>query len=223
LVTVGIEIAFARHVNSPLTIRDAALIPFVPLEQYWFLYALLGCQIAALIVYPRKWALIPLTFLGLVLVEILGGGWIVVRSFLYLPFVVLGIFGKSALEELSRAPRRLQALVAALAWAAFAALWANGINNSLLLAVTGSVGTIACAMIAGTSPVLASLGRASLAVYLLHTIFSAGARIGLSMAGFRPTTLVSVISSMIAGVALPYAIWWWARRYKRTSLLGLGA
>ena len=102
LVTVTLEMVLARYVNSPLTMRDALLIPFVPLEQFWFLYALLASQLVALLVYPRKSLLILAAILGTILLALVGGEWIVIRSLQYLPFVVFGIIGKGAFEELAR-------------------------------------------------------------------------------------------------------------------------
>ena len=224
LVTVTLEIVLARYVNSPLTTRDALLIPFVPFEQFWFLYALMVCQLVALLAYPRKSLLMLAAFLGTILLAVVGGGWIVIRSFEYLPFVVLGIIGKGAFEELARAPRLRQLIVAGVAWAVFVLLWVSGMRWPIfVLGALGGVGTVAFAMLVARSSALGALGRASLAIYLLHTIFSAGTRIGLNLFGFAPPSLTSVALSVIAGIALPYAVWVWARRNGRTKLLGFGS
>ena len=223
LVTVALESALSRYVNSPLDLRDALLIPFVPFEQFWFLYALLVCQLVAFMAYPRKWLLLPIAVVGLVTLSVVGGGWIGIRSFLFLPFVLLGIFGKSAFDRLSHAPPSRQLLVAIGAWAIFAVLWTSGTNGvTLLLGACGSIGTIALAMLAAKSVFLGALGRASLAIYLLHSIFSAGARIVLARLGLPPTSILSVLAALIAGIFIPYIIWEWARRTNRTSVLGLG-
>ena len=224
LVTVTLEIVLARYVNSPLAMRDALLIPFVPLEQFWFLYALLVCQLVALLVYPSKLLLILGAILGTILLALVDGEWIVIRSLQYLPFVVLGIVGKSAFEELARASRRRQLIVASVAWMTFALLWMNGMRWPIfVLGALGGIGTVGFAMLAARSRALSALGRASLAIYLLHTIFSAGTRIGLNLFGFSPPSPTSVVLSVIAGIALPYAVWEWARRYNRTKLLGFGS
>lgn len=224
LVTVALEIALAQFVNSPLSFREALLIPFVPLEQFWFLYALLVCQLVAFIAYPHKLIILPLGLLGLGMLALFGGEWIVIRSFLYLPFVALGIFGKSAIDGLSRASPWYQLLVAGVSWAIFATLWINGMQwATLLLGALGSVGTVALAMLAARSRGLAALGRASLAIYLLHTIFSAGTRITLEQFGLPATSFASVTFSLIAGIAIPYVVWDWTKRSNRTRILGLGA
>ena len=223
LVTVALESALSHYVNSPLNFRDALLIPFVPFEQFWFLYALLVCQLIAFMAYPRKRLLLPIAVAGLLTISVVDGGWIVIRSFLFLPFVLLGIFGKSAFDRLSHASPSRQLLVAIAAWAIFAAMWTSGINGmGLLLGACGSIGTMALAMLAARSTFLGTLGRASLAIYLLHTIFSAGARIVLARLGLPPTSIVSVLAALIAGIFVPYVIWEWARRTNRTSVLGLG-
>ena len=223
LVTVALESALSRYVNSPLNFRDALLIPVVPFEQFWFLYALLVCQLVAFMAYPRKLLLLPIAVAGLLTNSVADGGWIVIRSFLFLPFVLLGIFGKSAFDRLSHMPPSRQFLVAIGAWTMFAVLWTNGIEGMpLLLGASGSIGTIALAMLAAKSVFLGALGRASLAIYLLHTIFSAGSRIILANLGLPSTSIVSVMAALIAGIAVPYVIWEWGRRTNRKSVLGLG-
>ena len=223
LVTVALESALSRYVNSPLEFRDALLIPFVPFEQFWFLYALLVCQLVAFMAYPRKWLLLPIAVAGLLTISVVDGGWIVIRSFLFLPFVLLGVFGKSAFDRLSHTSPSCQLHVAVGAWTIFAALWISGIEGmTLLLGASGSIGTIALAMLVARSTFLSALGRASLAIYLLHTIFSAGARIVLARLGLPPTSILSVMAALTAGIFVPYVIWEWARRTNRTSVLGLG-
>ncbi len=222
-VTAALEIAMARYVNSPLSIQDALLIPVEPIEQYWFLYTLFVCQLVAFLAFPRKWLLLPLAGLGLGLVSVVGGDWIVVRSFLYLPFVLLGIFGKKAFQALATWTMVRQLLVAALAWGIFAALWINGVEGlGFLLGVTGAVGAIALAMVASRSKALGLLGRASLAIYLMHTIFSAGCRIALGWVGIAPESIASVTMALVVGLLAPLLIWEWARQADRTKALGLG-
>lgn len=223
IVTVTLEIMLARFVNSPLSIREALLIPFVPLEQFWFLYALLICQMVAFIAFPRKLVLIFLAILGAMLLALAGGEWIVIRSFRFLPFVVLGIVGKGAIETIAHSSWRRQLLVSGLSWTMFALLWFSGLPaEPILFGTLGSLGTLTLAMLLSRSAVLAALGRASLAIYLMHTIFGAGTRIGLSQAGIAPSSMISVTSSVLLGIALPFIVWEWARRTRRTKIIGLG-
>lgn len=224
MVTIMLEMAVAPYVNSPISIREALLIPFVPLEQFWFLYTLLVCQLLALFSYPRKSILVLFAFLGTGLLAVVGGEWIVIRSFHYLPYLLIGIIGKRAFEELAVASRGRQLAVAGASWGIFVVLWLSGVSWPLFLfGALGGVGTIAVAMLADQITGLGDLGRASFAIYLLHTIFSAGMRIALNLLGLPPASSASVIFSILAGIIIPYTIWVWAKRTDRLRILGFGA
>ena len=69
---------------------------------------------------------------------------------------------------------------------------------------------------------LTVLGTASMAIYVLHTIFSAGVRIGLAAVGFTDDLIILVLGTLI-GILMPFAIWMAAREYRLLSVLGLGA
>jgi hypothetical protein len=70
---------------------------------------------------------------------------------------------------------------------------------------------------------LNSLGRASFAIFVLHTLFSAGTRIVLKFAGIAPDNTISFGASFLAGLLAPWLIYLWARDRKLLAPLGFGS
>lgn len=231
-ITAGIELPLAQFVNSPLSWHEVWQIPFKPIEQYWFLYALLVHQLIAAIAYPRKWLLLAAIVIGLGLVSWLSGAWIVVRSMLYLPYLVAGIFAVPMLQALARATFVARASVAVGSWLAFAVMSASsypGAKSMMLgyaMGFSGSLGLIATAMLLTHMTALARslvlLGQASLAIYVAHTIFSAGMRIGLKLIGIGPETGISFVASNVAGLLFPMMLWRVATIRGWSHLIGFG-
>jgi fucose 4-O-acetylase-like acetyltransferase len=90
-------------------------------------------------------------------------------------------------------------------------------------AVFGIIATVGIAMLcAPWSRWLALLGTASMAIYVLHTIFSAGVRMALYAVGFS-NNLVALVLGTLIGIAGPLGVWAVARRYRLLPWLGLGA
>ena len=61
-----------------------------------------------------------------------------------------------------------------------------------------------------------------MAIYVLHTIFSAGTRIALRAVGFSDN-LVALMLGTLIGIVGPLAVWALARHYRLLPWLGLGA
>ena len=197
-------------------------------------------QLVVVAVWPSKPLLAALSVAGLALVPVLGGEWFQIRAFDYLPYVAAGVLLAPGLQALAvradlwnelRTGLAGQAGLAVLGWAGFAALLSLGgqplppLVTALALGLSGSAGLIGTAMIVAKTalaPALAQLGQASLAIYLAHTIFSAGVRIGLKLAGIAPDTMLSFLAATTAGLIAPWLIWRWARRYGLTRALGFG-
>ncbi len=231
VIAAGLEVIMSRFVNTPLSWRNIAMIPVEPIEQYWFIYALLIHQLVIAAIWPRKWLLVPVTLLGFVLLQYLGGGWLQVRAFGFLPFVVAGILLANALQRMAAATFIAQLWLALAGWLAFVVLWALDTQGRLifggatLLGFAGSIGTIGLAMMLTSTRaarLLIVLGEASLAIYLAHTIFSAGTRIMLKMIGIAPSSILSLTAAMIAGLLGPWLLWRWAKMTGYSRLMGFG-
>jgi fucose 4-O-acetylase-like acetyltransferase len=229
-----IEVGMAPFVNTPIGLDDVALIPVRPIEQFWFLYALLICQLAAVVAWPSVTVLWLIAAAGLAALTLLGGGWIGIRAFAFFPYVVAGISGVGLLFALSNGAVVALLTVCVSAWGMFAAIMIglpmllDGPVGRLVLGFLGSVGTATAAMLVArregaATALLASMGRASLAIFVLHTLFSAGARIALKMGGIAPASPLSLALSLLAGLAFPYLAYRLAVSQGLTRQLGFGA
>lgn len=232
-VTLVIELALWRYVNSPVSATDLLLLPIVPVEQYWFLYALLCCQLICLVAHPSKWLLWLLTGIGLAAVHWFGGGWIGLRALQFLPFVAAGISLAPALARLADMPGAVQGLTSLLGWALLAAalllIPEQGVPlvSPLLAGFGGALGCIGLAHLLlrqsrPVSAVLESLGRASFAIFVLHTLFSAGSRIMLKLLGVEAGSAPSLLICFAAGLLGPWLIFQFASARGLTRLLGFG-
>jgi len=231
-ITAAIELPLAHFVNSPLSWHEVWQIPFKPIEQYWFLYALLVHQLIAFALFPRKWLLLAAIVVGLGLVFWLGGTWIVLRSMLYLPYLVAGMLAMPVLQVLASTNFTTRASVAVGGWLAFAAMLASSFPSAesmvrgYVLGFGGSLGLVATAMlltpVSALSRSLAILGQASLAIYVAHTIFSAGMRIGLKFIGIAPEAGISFVAANVAGLLFPLMLWRLATVQDWSHWIGFG-
>jgi len=228
LVCGLIEVVMSRFVNSPLGWVDIASIPIKPIEQFWFLYALFITQVVAALSFPSKLRLWVIAVAGVALVTVFGRLSIVHRAFYFLPYVALGVSAAGLMSRLAIAPPMLRVIVAVFAWLSFLVLWAMGedcLARNFALASAGSLGVLAMAMLVpkGTAGnVLAELGRASLAIFALHTLFSAGTRIALQRVGVDRESVVSIVLSTVVGLS-PWLLWQWSRGTRFEYLIGFGS
>ena len=227
LIEGGLEVIFASRVNSPLSLHDLAMIPFAPIEQYWFLYVLALCFAGALACYPRRWTIAILAVVGLASTEFFGNESMPLRALAFFPYLAIGIFSVGPVAAAGRSAVQAGAVLS-VALVIFVAGLAAGWDNAaaaLVAALAGSCATVAAAVlldrgILGAS--LALLGRGSLAIYVMHTIFSAGTRIAAQAAGIAVPPVVMLAVTMTAGVVGPLCVWLAAERLGLTTLLGFG-
>lgn len=227
----GLKMASAGYTNNAITLSDLLWIPLVPIEQYWFLYVLFFCQLAIALILPRRWLLVVLAMAGVFVWWFFANPSIFFRTLHNLPYVVIGIFAPPFLGWIAgRAPA--QWIIAAGVWLAFAALIlpvgppAHQPMTIYVLALLGLLGTIAIAMMLDGTRLpmqwLEYLGRLSMPIFLMHTIFSAATRAGLKLAGFiDPIAVLALVTA--AGLFLPLIAYRIAVTLNITRLLGFGA
>lgn len=228
-----IEFGLSRYVTSPIGFHELLMIPFAPIEQFWFLYVLLLCQLICLAVFPSKLWLWVLTLAGLILLQFVASPWIGFRALIYLPFVAFGVTFATQFKRLAHAGSMAQitSLVgASLCLSAVLLSDAGGSFPEASLLATGIFGSVAVMalsmLIANQGSLLLalnSLGRASFAIFVLHTLFSAGTRIALKFVGIAPDNAISFGGSFLAGLLAPWLIYLWARQRKVLAPLGFGS
>lgn len=216
--------------NHEMDLGHVAGIWWKPIYQYWFLYALFVCDVVALAIRAdRRIAIILVALSAAGLLTFLPG--MLGVSAAYFAF----FFGGAVL-----APHVLKlriafplALAIALVGTAILALsfWQNNMFvasagaalTGLLRGIAGVAATLALSMIiSARAPWLVIVGTASMAIYVMHTIFSAGLRIVMTALGVGEPTL-SLIACTIIGVVAPLMIWAIALRLGLLTWLGLGS
>jgi fucose 4-O-acetylase-like acetyltransferase len=232
IIAGGIELAAGTHVNTPLSVHDLFAIPVAPIEQFWFLYSLFLIQVAAAAAYPRKWLVYVAAVAGAVASLTFGAGTIVLQTLLWLPYVAGGIAAAAALQRVSAASLAVKLTMFALSWIGFAMLMSMvapsglaGIILRISAGFSGSAGVIALSMSIGSGPIallFARLGEASLAIYVMHTIFSAGARVLLKTRGFDLGPIPMLTVTTLVGIAFPFAIFRVAQQFGLGPWLGIG-
>ena len=228
-VTAAIELAMAPWVNSPLSLRDALLIPLRPIEQYWFLYVLLILQVLIALLYPRRWLVLLAAVLAVTCLDRVTPGPFML-AVANLPFVACGVIaGPLLLDRIGRSPVAdfaLAALGAAVLAMAMGSLFPPVLTRLLAglggcAAVAGSASLLA--RLGGWARILTLLGQASMAIYVTHTIVSAGVRIGLKMVGVAAASPLSLIACTLAGLVAPTVLWLMVSRQSWSRWAGLGA
>ncbi len=224
-ISVGLAVLAAGAVNNAMSSGAILRLWQTPVYQYWFLYALVIIQMLAL-VSRADWRITAvLCFISAVGLGTGGLGMISIAISFYVYFG-LGILIAPYLPAIQgkRGVVTAAALVAATGFAAsflIGDLW-SGRGLAVARAVLGITATISVAMLCALwSRWLALLGTASMAIYVLHTIFSAGTRIALRAIGFSDNLLALVLGTVI-GIAGPLAAWALARHYRLMPWLGLG-
>ncbi len=229
--------AVGGAVNTPHEVGAWRLLSLLwePTSQFWFLQALLLLHLLGRALLPRIGAA------GLLLV-LLGARGVV--ELLELPvllamparfgvFYALGIVAAPwllrAAPQLPRPQASRLAAAAALAWAGGAlAAFAGGQGHwslaALPAALAGSALVIALALWL-RGPLAdwgLALGRASMAIYLLHVLFVAGTRIALHKGLGIDAPLAILVAACAAGIAGPLLLRQLALRAHATRALGLG-
>mgnify|MGYP001166117590 CR=1 FL=1 len=231
LVQGGLKLTVSPFTNHPITTADLIAIPVAPIEQFWFLYVLFFCQLFVALVLPRRWLLAILTLVATLVWVWSADGSIFFRILHYLPYVVVGLFAPPVLARLAERPR-VQLGVALGVWLAFAFIIQpipDPVQPAAIiyaLALLGSIGTIAISMLlARAGPLLGwleYLGRLSMPIFLMHTIFSAAMRAALEIAGLGDPAMMLVLVTA-AGILLPVLAYRIAMAMNLTRLLGFGA
>ena len=227
LIEGGLELVFASEVNSPVDWHDLAMIPVVPIEQFWFLYVMAFCLLLALACYPYRAAVVAVAVAGLVLVGHYGTASMALRTCAFFPYLAVGILFSAPIQALGYSRQRAGLVLAGTATVFTLGILtgADGAVGGLVVALMGSGATLAAAVLIGngaTGATLALLGRASLAIYVMHTIFSAGLRIFIKAAGIAVPLPVVLVATIAAGIAGPLCLWLAADRWELSMPLGLG-
>lgn len=229
--------ALGSLVNTPTRLEPSRLLALLwePASQFWFLLTLLVLHLGSRWLLPRWGAG------GLLLLAVIARAVVDWVELPLLPemlarfglFYALGVAGGPLLRritaEWSRPHVASLAAAAGVVWVvAASAAYIGGFSHwslgALPAALAGSTALIALATLPGAARATfwAQLGRASMAIYLLHVLFVAGTRIVLTRLLGIDDGVVILVLACVAGVLGPVLVRTLALRAGATRLLGLG-
>jgi fucose 4-O-acetylase-like acetyltransferase len=218
-VFLAVKLLAGPHQNEPIT-WDAILVSPIPGQLHlWFLWALLLMHLAAAAIWAITSARRRTGVFLAIFVLSLAGQWLRLppevdrwtgSAFLFFPYFALGIvIGLSGVC----ARQSPGVSLAALGCAAVAFLFApqlRALSGSFALpSVLACIGAYFSASLILRMPrvtaVFAGLGVSAMAIYVLHTIFSAGTREALLALGI-PDLSTHLVLGVLAGVLLPILV-----------------
>lgn len=232
---LGQAMSRLTNVNHPVQIADLLHIGWKPINILWFLYGLLVLQI--ILVFARK--RLGLTLIVSVFIDLLCSSALPVpnRSILYLTVVHAPFFLAGALiATRKRSPlfwtikTSYLLLFAAASVVGATVFYALGARISVQfitipLSVCGiiALGTCSAVMSRFRSPIafsVSSLGRASLAIYLLHPLFLALVPRLLRLAHFDGAAARLIVGTIV-GVGFSFAAYLLINRTRLLPVFGL--
>lgn len=231
IISIFLSLASASQVNNPLSPDAIFDIWRSPVFQYWFLYSLLLCHIIGYIFHKSSLLILILGFVATV-VGVVDAPPIISMTIPFFGFFAAGMLLSPRIAVLQNI-RPHYLLLASLAgmvliWL-FLVFQTGFVEASLLdrcarfvVGMGGAVGVIAIALLIGQrAPWLALMGQGSMAIYVMHTIFSAPVRMAFRMAHIEANLLCLVVSTAV-GVIFPLLVWQIAARWDATTWLGFG-
>jgi uncharacterized membrane protein YcfT len=162
LLQGGIQLALAKYINNPPSGHDLLHILWQPIDQFWFLYTLLLCLLAATLLPKLRPTLLLITIAGFVLSLFVKPTTFLIAQSLYMPlFYALGII-------LADWVKNIPQFSSFERYGGLLALW-SGFATVTLLAYGGGYPYLDCLQILPSS-FLAIAGTIWLAKYLKGTI-----------------------------------------------------
>lgn len=225
-----IEFLFSPYVNTPITLYDIALIPVKPIEQFWFLYALFFAQLTLLVIYPRRYLLL---FVGIVTFGIsrfgLSPNGTILEFCTAVTYLTIGSISARSLKCLTAAHNLTVGFIGLASWTVFFVTFvvSGGDANGTLVpvgALSGIFGTTSVAILLTRfwrGGPLEFLGRASMVIYIMHTIASAALRIFLVKWGLPLESPFLLAAITVFGLIAPLAAWWLTAQLGLAKTLGL--
>lgn len=235
LVYLAVSAAMAGEVNKARRFDAPSVLSLLwqPEAHLWFLYAVLVLHGIAWLVPARVRlpALAVLAAAGYALNGFVDAPRIVERLATFAPFYVAGMVAGDWARRGAGLPMALPwagIVAAALAWfVAATAAWRAGQGYwspaALPAALLGGVTTLALSarLRGAVAQRLVVLGRASMAIFVLHVLCTAGTRIAFVKIGVTAPALI-VIAGTVVGIAVPLVVDRLARRLNLQKVVGLG-
>lgn len=237
-VFVLAKLAAGPFANAPISFEDLLVSPIPGRWHFWFLWALFLMQLALYVLRPlqtRDAVRTPVLMLVLLVSVALsytafslpGAAWPWIgNAILMLPYFVIGIIVGDHLKRIPQtgAVPVIAAMALAVGFIVIMVFPLQDVVPGILIAGTMSGLTVlACAasryLPVTLSACLAEMGRATMAIFLLHTIFSAALREALLVMGLQNLSLHMGMSVAI-GIVGPLAMLYLSQRLGWVRALG---
>jgi fucose 4-O-acetylase-like acetyltransferase len=225
----GIQLALPGMVNRQRSAMFLTTILWKPIAQFWFLYALFLCHMAALIVRQRSWLL---AFVGVAAYGLNLAG-IGQPTTYVLGFYVAGIFLSDALNRWTPGLKlcAIEVLGFGVLFAMaehFGRITSGAVPSSIFslpasvlgIALVCALGQVAASTGGWISGILTGLGVMSMTIYILHVLAATSARIALKRLRLTGMPEELVIGTL-AGVGLPVVAHLVFERLSILTTLGL--
>jgi len=222
LVQGLMSMAAGRYANAPIRFDELIRIGWQPIGQFWFLYALLLCDLLLLLPRILFFTLVPVLVIGSALS---GRANIATLAAADLPYFALGVLiGARRLSEWLAGRGRAAGLMLC-GWGMFASLllWRDSIPTALftyLIAIAGIAGTIGLAVLSARAGWLVALGAASMPIYLMHVIAQAGIRALVAPLSIPPAVMLGIVA--LFALIAPVVAWRLLSWLGLAEVLGLG-
>lgn len=211
LIQGGLMIALAGVTNGQADGSTLAKIGWQPISPFWFLYALMIYMVVVALTGARAAVLLPLAAVGVVSSYWLDGESLALQVSFQAIFFVAGVLLAERIKTLSAPPIALP-LVAGLWGLAFLLMPVAGDPPYLKpwilpAAAFGILFILLLSRLLANSlvqPLLVSLGRASMTIYVLHILGTAGTRIVLNKLNLTHDPFVYLMACVAVGVAGPW-------------------
>lgn len=212
----AILVALSGSTHGQAHLSDLLQIGWRPMYQFWFLYVLLFCQFAAVLLATRRHLLTAVALTSLVASCLLQEDSMIVAFLHSLPFFALGILFSGHWDRWLKGSDLARSSFAAIGLAIAIPL-SGSLDNMNFYSVLALPATFCgIVLLVSVSRMLTgfalraavALGRLSMTIYLLHILAAAGARILLGKlhvdpspwAFFTVCTAVGVVGPIVAHI-----------------------
>jgi fucose 4-O-acetylase-like acetyltransferase len=228
----SVLVAFSSATNFPTHASEILRIGWRPMSQFWFLYALMACQLVALMLASQRVLLAGIAIGSFAVSTLLPQGGIVGQLLHAFPFFAVGILSSERLLDWQqRGGEALRGVIAAIGLAIAIPLSGllDGMNYEAALSLPASVCGIALLisvsrLLAGAAlQVAARVGRMSMTIYVAHILAAAGMRIALMRLHVAPDPWLYLVACTVVGVGAPIIAHVTFERMNILALLGLAS
>lgn len=227
LIQGGIVMTMSRDANLPILPADLAAIWYRPIGQFWFLYALMICNVLAVLL-PGRIAMISVAAIGFAVFALLPVRPDLALTLHHLPFYVAGLYATRLMTAWqptawrTAVPVGLAFVAAVVVGGHLSGLDALGLASvpACVLGIAGMV--VLCKLLAGTRHRwLATAGVMSMTIYVLHILAGSGARVIMLKLHVPPLPWLYLLAATAAGVILPMVAHAVLQRFNLLWPLGL--